>query len=166
MNIDEILEDHKKWLIGDMSGTRANLEGANLEGADLKGANLEGAYLMGANLEGAYLMGANLKSADLRFTNLEGAYLMGANLEGAELWGCSGNRLEIKSLFMSDCYPITYTDQYMQIGCECHRIKDWWGFSDKEIREMDGKKALIFWRDWKNTIKMIIEKDPARGIIK
>ena len=47
--LDEILENHVKWLWGD-DGKRAALRGANLREADLRGANLEGAYLDGAEL--------------------------------------------------------------------------------------------------------------------
>jgi uncharacterized protein YjbI with pentapeptide repeats len=96
-----VLADHARWL-RDKSGKRANLTGANLEGAYLRGANLEGAhltgaYLRGANLEGAYLTGAYLTGANLRGANLTGAnltgayltdaYLRGANLTGAYLTG-------------------------------------------------------------------------------
>ena len=35
MNIDEILKKHKLWLDGDEKGERADLQGANLRGADL-----------------------------------------------------------------------------------------------------------------------------------
>jgi len=49
----------------------------------------------------------------------------------------------------------------MQIGCELHNIDDWWGFDDDRILEMNGDKALSFWKEWKETIKMIIEKSPA-----
>ena len=70
----------------------ANLNGADLGGADLKVANLEGAYLKDANLkdanlEGAYLIGANLYGANLIGANLYGANLIGANLKGAILEG-------------------------------------------------------------------------------
>ena len=58
---------------------RADLKGADLEGAYLRGADLEGAYLRGADLEGADLRGADLEGADL-----EGAYLRGAYLKGAK----------------------------------------------------------------------------------
>jgi len=83
---------HKRWLLGDEGGERANLEGANLTGANLRGANLEGANLRGANLEGANLEGANLfcanlEGANLFCANLIGAYLKGANLKGAKFQG-------------------------------------------------------------------------------
>ena len=53
----------------------ADLDGANLRGANLRGADLDGANLRGADLRGADLDGANLRGADLRV-----AYLRGADL--------------------------------------------------------------------------------------
>jgi len=49
INLKQVLEDHKKWLEGDLGGERADLFGANLFGADLSGADLSGANLFGAN---------------------------------------------------------------------------------------------------------------------
>jgi hypothetical protein len=134
------LDNHKKWIDGD-GGARANLRDANLRGANLSGANLSS-----ANLSGANLWGANLR---------------GANLWGANLWGCSGERNRIKSIFVSDVYAITYTSEVLQIGCQSHKISDWWDFEDRRIAEMDGKTALTFWREWREVIRMIIEKSPA-----
>jgi len=181
-----ILESHKKWINGVDGGERAdlshenlrdanlrgtylmgaNLSGANLRDADLGRANLSsadlmGANLRGANLRGAYLSGANLGSANLRDADLMGANLSGANLIDASLSGVAGNRKQIKSIFVFELYPVTYTHVSMQIGCELHNIDDWWSFDDERILEMDGDKALSFWKEWKETIKMIIEKSPA-----
>ncbi len=58
MNANElktILEKHKKWLINETGGERANLQYANLQGADLQGA-----YLQYANLRNANLIGTNI----------------------------------------------------------------------------------------------------------
>jgi uncharacterized protein YjbI with pentapeptide repeats len=150
----------------------ANLDFASLRGANLSDANLSDASLRGANLSDANLNGAYLSDADLRDANLNGAYLNGANLRGANLngadlrganlRGASGNRLEIKSLFISDDYPITYTSDVLQIGCELHDIAEWWGFDDKRIVDMDGKQALKFWRKYKGFIKQAIELSPAK----
>ena len=107
--LNEILENHKKWLKGNNQGNRANLIGADLSGADLKGAdltranlyeadlskadlsrtdltraNLCRADLIGADLSGADLYGAILIEADLRGADLREAYLMGADLRGAK----------------------------------------------------------------------------------
>jgi len=64
--------------------------GANLQDADLKGANLQGAYLQGADLKGANLQGAYLQGADLQDADLKGANLRGANLQDANLQGVGG----------------------------------------------------------------------------
>lgn len=93
--------------------------------------------------------------------NLSGANLRGADLRGARVWGCTGNRREIKSIFITDTYPITYTAEVLQIGCERHKIEDWLEFDDERIAEMEGSKAIEFWREWKDTLRMLIEKSPA-----
>ncbi len=92
-----ILAAHQKWLNGVQNGKRANLQGANLQGAylqranlrdaDLQGAYLQRAYLQDADLQGAYLQGVNLQGADLRGVNLRYANLQGVNLQGADLQG-------------------------------------------------------------------------------
>ena len=76
--LQEILSKHKKWLLNEQGGERANLSGADLSGADLSradlsGADLSGADLSGANLSGAYLYGADLSRADLSGADLSGA---------------------------------------------------------------------------------------------
>ena len=108
---NNILKDHKNWLLGAYGGIRADLSEtdlrgvylsgadlskaklskADLSGADLNGANLKGAYLIGANLIGANLSGANLSKADLSGADLRGAYLKGAYLIGANLRGANLN---------------------------------------------------------------------------
>ena len=47
------------------------------------------------------------------------------------------------------CYDITVTDKHIQIGCQQHLKSKWENFTDKEIIEMDGEKALNFWRLFK-----------------
>lgn len=179
-DISDILNGHKMWLNGEAGGKRADLEGANLQDADLEGADLRrarlqgaslrGANLQGANLQGASLEGADLQGADLEDARLEDAYLQGANLrsanlEGADLRsadleGCAGNNNQIRSLFVSDVYQITYTAECLQIGCQRHKITEWWDFEDDVIDDMDDG-ALDWWRDNKGFIRMAIEKYPA-----
>ena len=65
-----ILDLHKKWLIKEPDGKRANLYMADLRGADLSGAYLSGAKLSGADLRGADLSGADLRGADLSGADL------------------------------------------------------------------------------------------------
>ncbi|EBD5288300.1 pentapeptide repeat-containing protein [Salmonella enterica] len=87
-DLSKILEEHKVWITSMReSGSRADLRGANLRGANLYGADLRGANLYGADLYGANLCDANLRGADLCGANLRGADLRGANLCGANLCG-------------------------------------------------------------------------------
>ena len=83
-----------------------------------------------------------------------------ADLRGADLRGTSGNMDQLKSIFI-DQYQIAYTSEVLQIGCKRYKINDWFGFNDKKIIDMDGKRALRFWRKYKELIKMTIELSPA-----
>jgi hypothetical protein len=143
----------------DLAG--ANLNGANLNGANLYGVNLKGANLKGANLYGAYLEGANLEGANLYGANLYGAKLGGADLNGANLEGVNGVNEYIKCVQI-EAYPITYTAEILQIGCERHPIEDWRTFGCHRIVAMDGKAALKFWAKYKNWIFQTIELCPAK----
>ena len=60
------------------------IKAAVKERADLRGADLQGAYLQRADLRGAYLQRADLRGADLQGADLQGAYLQGADLRGAK----------------------------------------------------------------------------------
>ena len=190
-NLSEILERHKRWLCDEEGGEYANLRrsdlrGADLSDADLRRANLSDANLSGANLRRADLSGANLRRADLSHANLSranligaylsgaylsdanlsradlsGAYLSRANLSDANLIGCAGDRKKIKSIFIASEYPINYTAEVLQIGCKRYPIADWWKFGEEEIYDMDGKKAVVFWKKYNVLIRHIIELCPA-----
>ena len=101
MDLNKILDLHKKWLDNNPDGVRADLRGADLRGANLRGANLSGANLSGANLRWADLRGANLGRADLRGANLRGANLRGANLSGANLGGANLGRADLSGADLS-----------------------------------------------------------------
>ena len=139
----------------------ADLCGATLRGADLDGADLLYADLLYADLRDANLCGANLCGADLRGANLGGANLDGANLRDANLNGVCGLNDWIKNIQIED-WPISYTSEIMQIGCQRHPLDAWRNFSDAEIRAMDGRKALAFWAKWKSWIFHTIEMAPAQ----
>ena len=150
----EIIEKHGKWLDGE-GGERADLRGADLRGADLRGADLRGADLRGADLGGADLRGAYLVGADLRGANLRDANLCDIR----SLLGAIGNMQEIKSV-QCDLWPVTYTAERMQIGCQFHALAEWWTFGDEEISKMDSQ-ALGWWGIWKPILQRIIEASPA-----
>ena len=157
--LSKILEGHSRWLNGD-GCDHAILRRADLMGADLRGADLRRADLMGAILRRADLRRADLRRANLMYANLMGANLMGANLGGANLGGVVGDGEGIKSIFI-ERYPVAYTPEYLQIGCECHGIPEWMGFDDERILEMDGDTALAWWKKYKGFIKQAIELSPA-----
>jgi len=142
-----------KWALRN----KANLTGANLTGANLYDANLEGADLYGADLTCANLSWADLTCANLEEANLEGADLTCANLSGA-----NGVNDFIKCIQI-ETYPITYTDEVMQIGCEQHKITEWREFDNRRIAEMDGKSALKFWAKYKDWIFQTIELCPSKS---
>jgi len=131
----EILGKHKAWRLGEEGGEHADLSGANLRGANLIGANLIGANLSYANLSGA-------------------------NLSGVRSWsGVSGNCHQVKAV-QADIWPVTYTADHMQIGCQLHLITEWWAFGAAEISRMDSK-ATAWWSVWKPILQTIIAASPA-----
>jgi hypothetical protein len=83
--LSEILEAHRKWVLGDDGGERADLSAANLSAANLRAADLSAANLSAANLRAADLSAANLRDADLRAADLSDANLRAANLRAADL---------------------------------------------------------------------------------
>jgi len=130
----------------------------DLRGAYLSGADLRGAYLSGADLSGAYLSGADLSGADLSGAYLRGAYLKGADLRGAYLSG--DIKISLTPIQVSTpIYYVTIFDDHMKIGCELHCIADWWGFDDARIIKMDGKRALEFFRKWKEPLMAICKAE-------
>ncbi|EAP7090706.1 pentapeptide repeat-containing protein [Salmonella enterica] len=159
-DLSKILEEHKVWITSMREiGSRANLRGADLCGANLYGANLRGADLCDANLRGANLRGANLRGANLYGANLRGADLCGANLYGANLRGadlcdanlrgadlCDANLPDLTFVILGEKYFISITNgEYVRAGCQNHTVEEWRKYSKQEITEMDGRKALKFY---------------------
>jgi len=175
-SVENALKRKVNLSVADLSG--ADLSGANLAGANLAGADLSGANLTGANLEGvnlsvanlpgsslpgvkmsvADLSGANMTGANMTWADLSRADLTGANLTGADLCGSTGNSIEIKTI-QTEIYIVNIVEkfEYIQIGCERNTIERWFNFTDREILEMDGKKALKWWKKWKPILVAILE---------
>ena len=90
MQLDQLLEDHRKWLESDgKDGKRADLRNAILQEADLHGLNLQSADMQNAKLSVADLMGTNLRLANLRGADLWMADMKNAKLQGTELQGAN-----------------------------------------------------------------------------
>ena len=90
-----ILEKHKKWLMGEDGGEKADLSYSNLSGSDLSGSDLRGSDLRGSDLSGS----------DLRYSDLSGSDLSGSNLSGSDLRGSdlSYSNLDFSSGFSFRC---------------------------------------------------------------
>jgi uncharacterized protein YjbI with pentapeptide repeats len=97
----DVLAAHKKWLLDQKGGSRADLSRADLSGADLNGADLSRADLRGADLNGAYLRRAYLSGADLSGADLSGAYLRRAYLRWADLNGADLSRADLRGADLS-----------------------------------------------------------------
>jgi len=114
-----ILDQHKLWIeSGRKKGKLADLQGANLGGANLQDAHLEGANLRGARLQGANLQGANLQGANLQVANLHGADLGGANLHAADLGGANlgGANLGGANLRVADLEGATFDLNFKKVA--------------------------------------------------
>ncbi len=156
----EIIQKHHAWLNDEDGGEQADLSSADLSYADLRSADLRYADLRSADLRSADLRSADLRSANLSSADLSYADLRSADLSyAASIWGAVGNLSQIKSV-QCDLWPVTYTAERMQIGCQFHTLAEWWAFSDEEIQEMDSR-ASAWWSIWKSILKQIIEVSPA-----
>tara|TARA_Y100001938_G_scaffold150839_1_gene243742 strand:+ start:2101 stop:2697 length:597 start_codon:yes stop_codon:yes gene_type:complete len=130
--------------------TEMNFDRCDLSDADLTLCTFQRCTFIRANLTRADLKDADFRTSDLTH----------ANLTRANLRNCIGNGREIKNIFDLD-YPITYTAERLQIGCQNHAIDDWYTFPWSTIARMDGDEAVEFWENHKDEIFEIIAKDPA-----
>ena len=51
-----------------------------------------------------------------------------------------------------ETYQVGFNSKILCIGCEQHTIAEWEKFTDRQILELEGKKALSFWKKWKEFI--------------
>ena len=99
--LQKVLEAHERWLTWKHREGRAELAGADLEGAPLRKRDLRKVEMCEANLRGADLMGADLgfadlSGADLREADLSGADLREADLSGADLREADLSRADLR----------------------------------------------------------------------
>jgi uncharacterized protein YjbI with pentapeptide repeats len=88
--LEEKLALHREWLESEgVSGKKADLAGAEVEGQELIGVHLRYADLHDANLRASDLLLADLRDACLVRADLEDACLVGTNLEAANLEGAT-----------------------------------------------------------------------------
>lgn len=94
---------YEGWLSGDNGLlVGAELQIANLVGADLSDANLQGANLRVANLSDAICYRTNLRNANLKDARLTNAILYRANLQGANLENVDLSRADLLKANLED----------------------------------------------------------------
>ena len=135
------------------------VEAAISSGADLRDANLRDANLLGANLRMADLFGADLRGADLRSADLRYANLRDANLFGEKLTTTPAQVIGYK-------YFIFIAGEKMKIGCELHSIDEWNNFKRRDIVEMDGGNAWLWWKEHKPLIMPIAKHHRVKATSK
>ena len=67
----------------------------------------------------------------------------------AQVYGEARVTTVVKTFGNGFDYRITVTDKHIKIGCQQHLKSEWYNFQEGEIIEMDGKRALKFWRIFK-----------------
>ena len=155
-DLDKIIKLHKKWIAREAEGIHADLSYADLKLASLVDVDLSEANLAYADLFRVDLSYANFRGADLCHANLSSTYLRNANLRNVYLRNTNGNLRELKSMKI-ETYSIYWTKETLQIGCKKHTFDEWRNFTNEEILNMDGEKALNFWIKWKEFIFKAIE---------
>jgi len=175
--LEAIASLHKKWVLKEKGGVRADFSNqdltlCNFEGMNFKGACFMGSELLGVNMRRAVLSGAHFTQATLTDANLDRAILNNTvfinsnlhnvNLYNAQLQGCAGNGKEIKSLSIGG-YHCTYTSHVIQFGCKRKSIQEWVDVNDELLEEMDSNnRAIMFHRTHYTTLRnIIVDMSPA-----
>ena len=191
INLEEVKRLHRMWCMGEPSGERANLRGADLRGADLRGADLQdadlrGAYLQDADLRGADLRGANLRDADLQGANLrgadlQGAYLWGADLLGANLQGADLQGADLGPVKVSVCaafnglyyyivMPVIAEDgtEWIRLGCHFRKASDWAEYFWNNPREFPNTGDIASkdrWNAYQTCVRWLEDhRDESNGL--
>ena len=74
-------------------------------------------------------------------------------LVAGHAWVTGNARVTRDTVCVDDLlWPVTITDNHMQIGCELHTFAAWERFSDREIAAMDGRDAPKFWYEHKASL--------------
>lgn len=120
--IKEILRLHKKWLMKEKGGKKANLDHADLHGADLQHTTLSQASFQYADLSFSNLRGASLDETNLYSADLFGANLVRANLVGSDLRRANLGKINLgdatlrRALFEFNKFPSIALLSTMQLG--------------------------------------------------
>ena len=134
----EVLQRHAKWLKNEEGGEKADLQDADLRGADLQVADLQ--------------------DANLRDANLWGADLQDANLRGADLWGAAGKILYFGPIGSRQGITyVTKTERTIHVRCGC-----FYGTLEEFAAKVEGKHGdSQHGKSYKAAIEFIKAHDAA-----
>ena len=148
--LENALEEHKKWLHNEKDGTKLNLSGKKMKYANLSGMNLSRANLSDAEFNGTNFLHSNLSGANLSCTDLSDANFNGADLSGADLrWANTINTIGLDAI----CVQLNTSDKNRQIqyyvqlrkvtaGCFSGTLDE----LKKAVREMYDIDSVIYKR--------------------
>ncbi|RLG45019.1 MAG: hypothetical protein DRN81_03040 [Thermoproteota archaeon] len=60
--------------------------------------------------------------------------------------------------FSDLAYPVIIFDNCVQVGCEKYSYSEWKSFTEREIKRMDGSKALEFYPVLMDILKPIFDR--------
>ena len=110
--LENALEEHKKWLHNEEDGIKLNLSGKKLKYANLSGMNLSRANLSDTDFSGANFSLSNLSGANLSCTDLSDANFKGANFSDTDLrWANTINTVGLDAI----CVQLNTSDKNRQI---------------------------------------------------
>ena len=126
--LQEIIENHGKWLIDSNEGSKANLCDANLRGADMCDANLCGADLCGANLRDTNLPKQIIQIGPIGSRKSQTIYNVTDDIVQCGCWNnCKGGTLEEFELRVANEYGVDnkkYYNEYMTAIAMFKMMKD------------------------------------------
>lgn len=120
--LSEIILQHQQWLSsGKRTGKRADLSGANLDGAKLANTDLSGAILRSASLVNADLSCGKFVHADFNDANLAGANFSGSSLLLSDFTGADMHRANLSktsALAKDSSHPIKRGPRFTDANLE------------------------------------------------
>lgn len=149
--------DFSHSIFNNVRFTKCIFHNCNFSSSSLNKVIAEQCDFTGSDFSGSELSNSSLKGSNLSKTNLTKTGFTNVNLMEV-----IGNSLEIKSFQMSDLYKVVYTSEHLYIGCQCNPIEEWFAMDTRQLLTIDGKKAVRFRDEWKETLRLLIDNHPAK----
>lgn len=177
--LEEKIEKHRLFLATGLDSYRAIIKGEELQYLNVAEQNLQGARFVNVDFHGSRFMNTNFSFADFIKCNMTkcafyncnffGANIKTSNFMSARFSDCDinlenmeslfGNGKQIKSMFISD-YPIVWTSEYLQIGCQKKTIEEWRALDKEKANELIDF-GWSWWEEHRDFIVNAIKEYPA-----